>query len=279
MRRQQLAARTFAAPSSPMLVHLRAGGLRLRRVHKEAGHLRRPSRSSRARRSLPALGQALGDKVNTSASGTPPWEALIEVEADALPAAIEAYETLDSDGRKLAVEVLAGVPDDPRDARARPGAPRPGPERPLLRRRPGGARARRGRRRAKTRGNSRSARAPCWILTSDEPMSQARGPRRAAHAARSEALLAHGGVVSRRTRSSSATPSPRRRRSGAKWTPSARWQQAVGDASSVVAREAQPIALGEALLTDSGRTTRRGGRDRERHDARPSRRAHATVRR
>jgi HEAT repeat protein len=59
---------------------------------------------------LAALRAALSDRVNIGLRNAA-VEALIAIGADALPVAIEAYDALDEDGRKLAVEVLAGVPD------------------------------------------------------------------------------------------------------------------------------------------------------------------------
>jgi HEAT repeat protein len=59
---------------------------------------------------LVALRGALNDRENIGLRNAA-VEAMIAIGPDALPAAIEAYDTLDEDGRKLAVEVLAGVAD------------------------------------------------------------------------------------------------------------------------------------------------------------------------
>ncbi|MGO8995902.1 MAG: HEAT repeat domain-containing protein [Polyangiaceae bacterium] len=59
---------------------------------------------------LAELRTALADRVNLGLRNAA-VEALVGIGPDALPVAIEAYDSLDEDGRKLAVEVLAGVPD------------------------------------------------------------------------------------------------------------------------------------------------------------------------
>ncbi len=59
---------------------------------------------------LAGLRRALGDKVNVGLRNAA-VEAMIAIGTDALSPAIEAFATLDEDGRKLAVEVLAGLPD------------------------------------------------------------------------------------------------------------------------------------------------------------------------
>jgi len=65
---------------------------------------------------LRALLTALGDRDNVGLRNSA-VEALIAIGPDAVPTAIAALRTLDADGRKLAVEVLGGVPD-PRSAEA-----------------------------------------------------------------------------------------------------------------------------------------------------------------
>jgi HEAT repeat protein len=59
---------------------------------------------------VPALLGALADKQNIGLRNAA-VEALVSVGPDAVPGAIEALHSLDADGRKLAVEVLGGIPD------------------------------------------------------------------------------------------------------------------------------------------------------------------------
>ncbi len=63
-----------------------------------------------------ALAFALDEKENVGLRNAA-VEALVLVGIDAVPAAVSALESLDADGRKLAAEILAGVPD-PRGTRA-----------------------------------------------------------------------------------------------------------------------------------------------------------------
>ena len=59
---------------------------------------------------LGALFASLGDKENVGLRNAV-VEAMIVIGPEAMPFAVKALNTLDADGRKLAVEVLAGVPD------------------------------------------------------------------------------------------------------------------------------------------------------------------------
>ena len=59
---------------------------------------------------LQAVAAALGDKTNIGLRNAA-VEALVSVGPEAVPAAIHALRTLDADGKKLAVEVLGGIPD------------------------------------------------------------------------------------------------------------------------------------------------------------------------
>ena len=59
---------------------------------------------------LAALLGALGDRENVGLRNAA-VEALVAIGPDAVPTSIAALRTLDADGRKLAVEVLGGVPD------------------------------------------------------------------------------------------------------------------------------------------------------------------------
>jgi HEAT repeat protein len=59
---------------------------------------------------LRALVAAIGEKENIGLRNAA-VEALVAIGADSVPATIDAMVMLDADGRKLAVEVLAGVPD------------------------------------------------------------------------------------------------------------------------------------------------------------------------
>ncbi len=84
------------------------------RVRKEAAQ----SAVTAPRRAdvLQTLLGSLGDRENVGLRNSA-VEALIAIGPDAVPTAIAALRTLDADGRKLAVEVLGGVPD-PRSAEA-----------------------------------------------------------------------------------------------------------------------------------------------------------------
>lgn len=59
---------------------------------------------------LRELGAALGDRDNVGLRNSA-VEALVAIGPDAVPTAITALHTLDADGKKLAIEVLGGVPD------------------------------------------------------------------------------------------------------------------------------------------------------------------------
>ncbi len=78
------------------------------RVRKEAAQ----SAVTAPRRAevLRALLEALGNRDNVGLRNSA-VEALVAIGPDAVPTAIAALRTLDADGRKLAVEVLGGVPD------------------------------------------------------------------------------------------------------------------------------------------------------------------------
>ncbi|HEX4512023.1 MAG TPA: HEAT repeat domain-containing protein, partial [Polyangiaceae bacterium] len=78
------------------------------RVRKEAAQsaAMSPRRADVLRELLAALGDR--DDVGLRNSAV---EALVAIGPDAVPTAIAALRTLDADGRKLAVEVLGGVPD------------------------------------------------------------------------------------------------------------------------------------------------------------------------
>ena len=78
------------------------------RVRKEAAQsaVAAPRRSEVLRVLLEALGNRENVGLRNSAV-----EALVAIGPDAVPTAIAALRTLDADGRKLAVEVLGGVPD------------------------------------------------------------------------------------------------------------------------------------------------------------------------
>ena len=102
---QQL-ARVHGDQAAPLL--LRALGDSDWRVRKEATAIA-PS-VERRESVLNALRRALEDKVNIGLRNAA-VEAMIAIGSDALPVAITALDTLDEDGRKLAVEVLAGIPD------------------------------------------------------------------------------------------------------------------------------------------------------------------------
>ncbi len=78
------------------------------RVRKEAAQ----SAVTAARRGeiLRELGAALGDRDNVGLRNSA-VEALVAIGPDAVPTAVAALRTLDADGKKLAIEVLGGVPD------------------------------------------------------------------------------------------------------------------------------------------------------------------------
>ncbi len=78
------------------------------RVRKEAAQL--APMLARREDALRALGRALDDKTNVGLRNAA-VEALIAMGPDAVPTAAEALRRLDADGRKLAAEVLGGVPD------------------------------------------------------------------------------------------------------------------------------------------------------------------------
>jgi HEAT repeat protein len=108
-------ARRLAAQQIPEVRGAPAGQLLLRalgdsdwRVRKEATAVA-PSVESREE-VVRALRSALEDKVNIGLRNAA-VEALIALGPDAVQPAIDALHNLDADGRKLAVEVLGGVPD------------------------------------------------------------------------------------------------------------------------------------------------------------------------
>ncbi len=78
------------------------------RVRKEAASL--TPRVEPRDELLVALARALDDKENIGLRNAA-VEALVSLGPDAVPVALAAFDALDADGRKLAVEVLAGVPD------------------------------------------------------------------------------------------------------------------------------------------------------------------------
>ncbi len=79
------------------------------RVRKEAASIARVLEDRPV--VLVALAGALGEKEDVGLRNAA-VEALVAIGTDAVPAAIAALRGLDADGRKLAVEVLAGVPDE-----------------------------------------------------------------------------------------------------------------------------------------------------------------------
>src|SRR5262249_25479890 len=108
-------SRRLAAQQIPRLRGPQAGELLLRalgdvdwRVRQEATAVA-PSVETRDDRPR-AVRKALEDRVNIGLRNAA-VEAMIALGPDAVDPAIEALRTLDADGRKLAVEVLGGVPD------------------------------------------------------------------------------------------------------------------------------------------------------------------------
>jgi HEAT repeat protein len=80
------------------------------RVRKEAAAVA-PALERRGE-TIRALVGALDEKVNIGLRNAA-VEALIAIGRDAVPATVDALGVLDADGRKLAVEILGGVPDAP----------------------------------------------------------------------------------------------------------------------------------------------------------------------
>ncbi len=79
------------------------------RVRKEAASI---SQSMPGRERVVAeLAKALGDRENIGLRNSV-VEAMIVLGRDSIDAAVSAFDALDADGRKLAVEVLSGVPDE-----------------------------------------------------------------------------------------------------------------------------------------------------------------------
>jgi len=78
------------------------------RVRKEAAQVARSA--PRRAEVVSAVVAALDDHTNIGLRNAA-VEALVLIGRDAIPAAVRALESLDADGRKLAVEVLGGVPD------------------------------------------------------------------------------------------------------------------------------------------------------------------------
>ena len=78
------------------------------RVRKEAAHVA-PALEPRDE-VVATLIAALDERVNIGLRNAA-VEALVAIGSDAVPAAIEALSKLDADGRKLAVEILGGVPE------------------------------------------------------------------------------------------------------------------------------------------------------------------------
>lgn len=104
---RRLAVTRLAEAGTPALL-VRALGDEDWRVRKEAAHAAR----AMARRAdvVHALGDALDDRHNVGLRNAA-VEALVLIGRDSVPVAVRALTALDADGRKLAVEVLGGVPD------------------------------------------------------------------------------------------------------------------------------------------------------------------------
>ncbi|MGH7330157.1 MAG: HEAT repeat domain-containing protein, partial [Polyangiaceae bacterium] len=79
------------------------------RVRKEAASIAQamPARD----RVVAELAKALGDRENIGLRNSV-VEAMIVLGRDSIDAAVSAFDVLDADGRKLAIEVLSGVPDE-----------------------------------------------------------------------------------------------------------------------------------------------------------------------
>jgi len=215
---------------------------------------------------LRALGGALGDKVNIGLRNAA-VEAMIAIGADALPTAIAAHDTLDEDGRKLAVEVLSGIADI-RGTIALAQALRDSD--PNVRSSAAEALARAGE--AGEEARQLAITALLGVLSTNEPMLKL---------AVLDALTKLEAKLSWRTVEPFAKD-PILKRYALAAAASSRevdairaLTEAVGDRSSIVAREAV-IALGEALLADPDDAV---VVETASATMRPSHRAHATVRR
>lgn len=214
---------------------------------------------------LRALGGALGDKVNIGLRNAA-VEAMIAIGADALPTAIAAYAALDEDGRKLAVEVLAGVADIRGTTALAQALSDPDPN---VRSSAAEALGRAGE--AGEDARQLAITSLLRVLSTDEPMLKL---------AVLDALTRLEAKLSWRTVEPFAKDPILKRYALAAAAASREVDavralaEAVGDRSSVVAREAV-IALGEALLADPDDTV---VVEAASETMRPSQRAHATVR-